>query len=61
MLGFPSHNEPIKEPFASQLREALKRHVTKNYNLQEIEQMKRSKKIRKLYDVVWLDENGNKI
>lgn len=61
MLGFPSHNEPIKEPFASQIREALIRHATKNYNLQEIEQIKRSKRINKMYKAVWLDENGNKI
>lgn len=61
MLGFPSHNEPIKKPFASQIREALMRHATKNYNLQEIEQMKRSKRISKMYEAVWFDENGNKI
>ena len=56
MLGFPSHNEPIKEPYASQLREKLMRYTTKNYSKEDLAEIKRSKEILSKYHAVWKDK-----
>lgn len=54
MLGFPEHNEPIKEPFASQIREALRRRATGEYNEEELKQMERSKEILSKFEAIWV-------
>jgi len=59
MLGFPSHNKPIEEPFASQIREKLIRYAKGEFTEEEIQQMKHSKEILSQYHAVWKDEKGN--
>lgn len=56
MLGFSSHNEPIKEPYASQIREKLIRYATKNYSKEDLTEIKRSKEILSKYYGVWKDK-----
>lgn len=59
MLGFPSHNEPIKEPYASQIREKLVRYSKGEYTEEEKAFMDKMKKISKQYKAVWYD--GDKV
>lgn len=60
MLGFERPHEPIKEPFASQLIEKLKRIYTGEYNEEDLSQIKRSKEILSKYHAIWVDKEDNK-
>lgn len=55
MLGIEKINIIIKEPFASQIREKLKRFRNNELNDEEIAQVKRTQKILKKYNAKWID------
>lgn len=44
----------VKEPFASEIREKLKRYRNNELNEEERKQMERSEKILQKYNAVWL-------
>lgn len=43
----------IKEPFASEIREKLKRYAKGEFTEEELKQQERSKEILKEYNAVW--------
>ena len=45
----------IKEPFASQIREKLKRYRNNDLTEEEREQIEKSKRILKKYNAIWVD------
>lgn len=47
--------EKIKEPYATEIREALKRARTGNLNENDLKAIIRSKEILKRYTAVWKD------
>ena len=55
MLGIEKINIVIKEPFASQIREKLKRFRNNELNDEEIAQVKRMQKILKKYKATWVE------
>ena len=55
MLGIEKISIVIKEPFASQIREKLKRYRNNELTEEEREQVKKSKRILKKYNAIWVD------
>ena len=55
MLGIEKINVVIKEPFASQIREKLRRYRNNELTEKEREQVKKSKKILEKYNAIWVD------
>ena len=53
MLGFETSKEKIKEPFSSELRNKLIRFRKGQFNIDELNQFKRSKEILKEYNAIW--------
>ncbi len=53
MLGIDTIREPIKEPFASQVRDAVRRISTGQLNAYDKKVIEESKKRGSAYDVVW--------
>lgn len=54
MLGFPVHNEPIKEPFATQIRETLRRKATGEFTEEELKRIEHTKKVLSRYKAIWV-------
>lgn len=50
MLGFQSNNEPIKEPFVSEIIDKLERYRKGEFTKEELKQQERSKKILNEYE-----------
>lgn len=55
MLGIEKINIVIKEPFASQIRERLRRYRNNELNEEERKQIEKSKRILKKYNAIWVD------
>jgi len=55
MLGIKKTNIVIKEPFASQILEKLKRYRNNDLTEEERKQVERSKRILKKYNAIWVD------
>ena len=55
MLGIEKINVVIKEPFASQIREKLKRYRNNELTEEERKQIEKSKKILEKYNAIWVD------
>ena len=55
MLGIEKINVVIKEPFASQIREKLKRYRNNELTEEERKQVEKSKKILEKYNAIWVD------
>ena len=55
MLGIEKTNIVIKEPFASKIRENLKRYRNNNLTEEELKQIEKSKKNLKKYNAIWVD------
>lgn len=55
MLGIEKINIIIKEPFASQIREQLKRYHNNELTEEEKKQIEKSKNILKKYNAKWID------
>lgn len=55
MLGIEKINVVIKEPFASQIRETLRRYRNNELTEKEREQVEKSKKILEKYNAIWVD------
>lgn len=55
MLGIEKINIVIKEPFASKIREQLKRYRNNELNEEERKQVEKSKRILKKYNAIWVD------
>lgn len=55
MLGIEKINVVIKEPFASQIREKLRRYRNNELTEEEREQIEKSKRILKKYNAIWVD------
>ena len=55
MLGIEKINIVIKEPFASQIRDKLKRYRNNELNEEEQKQVEKSKRILKKYNAIWVD------
>ena len=55
MLGIEKINVVIKEPFASQIREKLKRYHNNELTEEERKQIEKSKKILEKYNAIWVD------
>ena len=53
MLGFDTFREPIKEPFASQIRDAVRRIATGCLNEEDKRIMRESEERRSTYHAVW--------
>lgn len=50
----PPHTEPIKEPFASEIRDKLYRYSHGMFTEEELQKMKRMKEISSKYNAVWV-------
>ena len=55
MLGIEKINIVIKEPFASKIREQLKRYHNNELTEEEKKQIEKTKKILKRYNAIWVD------
>lgn len=55
MLGIDKINIVIEEPFASQIIEKLKRYRNNDLTEEELNQIKKSKRILKKYNAIWVD------
>lgn len=55
MLGIEKINVIIKEPFASQIREKLRRYRNNELTKEERKQVEKSKKILEKYNAIWVD------
>jgi hypothetical protein len=55
MLGIEKTNIVIKEPFASKIREKLKRYRNNDLTEEELKQIEKSKIILKKYNAIWVD------
>lgn len=53
MLGIDNKRPPIQEPFASQIRDAVRRITTGQLNENDKLVMKESEEIRRAYHAVW--------
>ena len=53
MLGFDTFREPIKDPFASQIRDAVRRISTGELNEYDNKVIEESKQRGSTYEVVW--------
>jgi len=58
MLGIEKTNIIIKEPFASQIREKLKRYREGNFTEEEKERLEKLKENCSKYHATWFDKNG---
>ncbi len=55
MLGIEKINIVIKEPFASQIRERLRRYRNNELTKEERKQIEKTKRILKKYNAIWVD------
>lgn len=55
MLGIEKINIVIKEPFASKIKEQLKRYRNNELTEEEKKQIEKTKKIFKRYNAIWVD------
>ena len=55
MLGIEKVNIIIKEPFASQIREKLKRYRNNELTEDERKQIEKTKRTLKKYNAIWVD------
>lgn len=55
MLGIEKINIVIKEPFASQIMERLRRYRNNELTEEEREQIEKTKRILKRYNAKWVD------
>ena len=55
MLGIEKINIVIKEPFAGQIREKLKRYRNNELTDEEQKQIERTQEILKQYKATWID------
>lgn len=53
MLGFDTFREPIKDPFASQIRDVVRRISTGELNEYDNKVIEESKQRGSTYEVVW--------
>lgn len=53
MLGIDNKRPPIQEPFASQIRDAVRRITTGQLNEHDRQVIKDSEEIRRAYHAVW--------
>ena len=53
MLGFDTAREPIKEPFASQIRDVIRRISTGQLNENDIKVIEETEKRGSTYEVIW--------
>lgn len=58
MLGIEKINIVIEEPFASQIREKLRRYRNNELTEEEREQIEKSKRILKKYNAIWVDRKS---
>ena len=54
MLGIEKVNIVIKEPFASKIREQLKRYRNNELTEDECKQIEKTKKILNKYNAIWI-------
>ena len=54
MLGIEKINVISKEPFASQIREKLRRYRNNELTKEERKQVEKSKKILEKYNAIWI-------
>ena len=55
MLGIEKINIVIEEPFASQIREKLRRYHNNELTEEERERIEKSKRILEKYNAIWVD------
>ena len=55
MLGIEKVNIVIKEPFASEIRNKIKRYRNNELTKEERKQIERTQKILKKYNAKWVD------
>ena len=55
MLGIEKINIVIEEPFASQIREKLRRYRNNELTEEERERIEKSKRIMEKYNAKWID------
>ena len=55
----PPHTEPIKEPFASEIRDKLYRYSHGMFTEEELQKMKHMKEISSKYNAVWVVDKNN--
>lgn len=55
MLGIEKINIVIKEPFASKIRERLKRYRNNELNEEDRKQIERTQKVLQKYNAIWVD------
>lgn len=53
MLGIDNKRPPIQEPFASQIRDVVRRITTGQLNQQDKQVIEDSEAIRRAYHAVW--------
>lgn len=53
MLGIDSKRPPIQEPFASEIRDAVRRIVSGQLNAQDKRVMEESEERRNAYRAIW--------